>query len=308
MAVSMTMTPFMALRRALRRLPSRRPALAAGAGVPPRFAGLATILEKCASRCQAATPPATRAVLLTPGGPRVLWTAAGVQLQRRAAALARPSSRRRARAAARGAAEELRGHQRRPHGVVARGTPGSSRSRRPPGRSAPRRRPWALRPARAGAAGCPPSRSLPGRRWCLFRHRLPLTPPGAWVTRRPARMARQAVEPPAGWLNPRVELPNPAPLALRPALWWPAACASALRARVGRRVARHLPAPLEALVRVDVAVALVRHRALHPHVRQEDLAARAHAPRGRCLIRPCCFPDRAGLVSQGARLLQSPNL
>ena len=46
MAVSMTMTPFMALRRALRRLPSRRPALAAGAGVPPRFAGLATILEK----------------------------------------------------------------------------------------------------------------------------------------------------------------------------------------------------------------------------------------------------------------------
>ena len=42
MAVSMTMTPFMALRRALRRLPSRRPALAAGAGVPPRFAGLAT--------------------------------------------------------------------------------------------------------------------------------------------------------------------------------------------------------------------------------------------------------------------------
>ena len=132
MAVSMTMTPFMALRRALRRLPSRRPALAAGAGVPPRFAGLATILEKCASRCQAATPPAARAVLLTPGGPRVLWTAAGVQLQRRAAAPARPStSRRRARAAARGAAEELRGHQRRPHGVVARGTPGSSRSRHP---------------------------------------------------------------------------------------------------------------------------------------------------------------------------------
>ena len=50
MAVSMTMTPFMALRRALRRLPSRRPALAAGAGVPPRFAGLATILEKYAPR------------------------------------------------------------------------------------------------------------------------------------------------------------------------------------------------------------------------------------------------------------------
>ena len=42
MAVSMTMTPFMALRRALRRLPSLRPALAAGAGVSPRFAGLAT--------------------------------------------------------------------------------------------------------------------------------------------------------------------------------------------------------------------------------------------------------------------------
>ena len=42
MAVSMMMTPFMALRRALRRLPSLRPALAAGAGVSPRFAGLAT--------------------------------------------------------------------------------------------------------------------------------------------------------------------------------------------------------------------------------------------------------------------------
>ena len=110
MAVSMMMTPFMALRRALRRLPSLRPALAAGAGVSPRFAGLATILEKCASRCQAATPPAARAVLLTPGGPRVLWTAAGVQLQRRAAAQARPStSRRRARAAARGAAASCAG-------------------------------------------------------------------------------------------------------------------------------------------------------------------------------------------------------
>ena len=170
----------------------------------------------CASRCQAATPPATRAVLLTPGGSQVLWTAAGVQLQRRAAAQARPStSRRRARATAWGAADELRGHLRRPL-VWSLGDARLITEPAPPGRSAPRRRPWALRPARAGAAGCPPSRSLPGRRWCLFRHRLPLTPPGAWVTRRPARMARQADVPPAGRLNTRVELPKPALLGAPP--------------------------------------------------------------------------------------------
>ena len=104
----------------------------AGAGGSATRSGPRHHPQTFLSRCQAATPPAARAVLLTPGGPRVLWTAAGVQLQRRAAAPARPStSRRRARAAAKGAAEEPRGRQRRPHGVVARGTPGSSRSRHP---------------------------------------------------------------------------------------------------------------------------------------------------------------------------------
>ena len=42
--------PFVALRRALRSLLPRRTALAAGAGIPPRLAGLATILEKYAPR------------------------------------------------------------------------------------------------------------------------------------------------------------------------------------------------------------------------------------------------------------------
>ena len=46
MTVAAMATPFVALRRALRSLLPRRSALAAGAGIPPRFAGLATILEK----------------------------------------------------------------------------------------------------------------------------------------------------------------------------------------------------------------------------------------------------------------------
>ena len=57
--------------------------------------------KKFTSHCQAATPPAARAVLLLLAAPKSLRTAAGAQLQRRAATLARPStSRRRARAAA----------------------------------------------------------------------------------------------------------------------------------------------------------------------------------------------------------------
>ena len=42
MTVAAMATPFVALRRALRSLLPRRSALAAGAGIPPRFAGLAT--------------------------------------------------------------------------------------------------------------------------------------------------------------------------------------------------------------------------------------------------------------------------
>ena len=42
MTVAAMATPFVALRRALRSLLPRRSALAAGAGIPPRLAGLAT--------------------------------------------------------------------------------------------------------------------------------------------------------------------------------------------------------------------------------------------------------------------------
>ena len=213
MTVAAMATPFVALRRALRSLLPRRSALAAGAGIPPRLAGLATILEKSMR-------------LALPGG-----NSAGSASSPAAASGSQVLADRRRRAAAkegRVAGAPVNLTTARPRCGLGRswraarapaapswcGRVGGARrlaAPAPPGRPAPRRRPWAFRPARAGAAGCPPSRSLPGRRWCLFRHRLPLTPPGAWVTRRPARMARQAVEPPAGRLNPRVELPTCAP-------------------------------------------------------------------------------------------------